>query len=215
VSTKKPAKRTYDSSRRKEQARQTRRQIIEAARKLFIAHGYAGATMESIAREAGVAVETVYASFGNKPAILSRLIGVSLVGDDEPIPLLQRQGALAVQQENDQLHQIRLFADHMTQIMGRVAPLFGVMRTAAKTEPEIAEMLQSILGERVEGMRFFITALLANGPLQDGLSLDDAAETVAAITSAEVYTLMVADRGWTVDKYRQWLGHALARIILP
>ena len=111
------SKRTYDSSRRKEQARLTRREIIKAARKLFITYGYSGATMESIAREAGVAVETVYASFGSKRAILSNLIAVSLVGDDEPIPLLQRQGPLTVMQEKDQLRQIQLFADDMAEIL--------------------------------------------------------------------------------------------------
>jgi TetR/AcrR family transcriptional regulator of autoinduction and epiphytic fitness len=215
LDTPKPAKRTYDSSRRKEQARQTRRQIIEAARKLFIARGYSGATLESIAQEAGVAVETVYAVFGNKREILSRLIGVSVVGDDEPVPLLQRQGPLALQQEKDQLRQIQLFAAAITEIMGRVAPLFEVMRAAAKTEPDIAELHQKILNERMTGMKVFVTALSSNGPLQDGLTLDDAAETVWALTSAEVYTLLVKDRGWEVEKYRKWLIDALSKLIIP
>jgi TetR/AcrR family transcriptional regulator, regulator of autoinduction and epiphytic fitness len=208
------SKRTYDSSRRKEQARQTRLQIVEAARKLFIVRGYSGATMESIAQEAGVAVETVYASFGNKRAILSNLIGISLVGDDEPIPLLQRHGRLAVLREKDQHRQIQLFAEDMAEIMKRVAPLFEVMRAAGKTEPEIAEMLQRMLNERVEGMKVFINALLANGRLQDGLALDVAAETVWAITSAEVYTLLVMVRGWTAGKYKQWLVDMLTKVIL-
>lgn len=209
------SKRTYNSGRRKEQARQTRRQIIEAARKMFIARGYSGATMESIAQEAGVAVETVYASFGGKQAILTNLLGVSLVGDDEPTPLLLRPGPLAVQQEKDQIHQIQLFAAGMAEIMGRVAPLFEVMRAAAKTEPEIAEMFQKMLSERAEAMKFFVNALLSNGPLQDGLTLDQAAETVWAITSGEVYTLLVIDRRWTIKKYKKWLTNALAKLILP
>lgn len=215
MSTQKPAKRTYDSSRRKAQARRTRRQIVEAARDLFVTRGYVGATMEAIAEAAGVAVNTVYASFGNKQAILSALIGVSLVGDDEPIPLLQRQGPRDVQQARDQHGQIELFAGQMAEIMGRVAPLFGVMRTAAKTEPEIAEMLHGILGERVEGLKVFVAALLSNGPLQEGLTLDDAAETVWALSSGEVYTLLVTDRGWSVDRYRQWLANALTRLLIP
>lgn len=88
----KPSKRTYNSSRRKEQARLTSRQIVGAARKLFIDRGYSGATIEAIAQEAGVAAETVYAAFGNKRAILSKLIDVSIVGDDESIPLLHVTG---------------------------------------------------------------------------------------------------------------------------
>ena len=171
--------------------------------------------MEAIAQEANVAVETVYASFGNKRNILSRLIDVSLVGDDEPTPFLQRPGPLAVQQEKDQHRQIQLFAAQMAEIMERVAPLFEVMRTAAKTEPDIGEMLQRILDERVEGLKFFVSALMANGPLQDGLSPDDASETIWAISSGEVYMLMVIDRGWPVEKYRQWLATALTKLVLP
>jgi AcrR family transcriptional regulator len=210
-----PPKRSYDSSRRKEQARLTHRQILEAARKLFISRGYSGATMESIAMEAGVAVETVYASFGNKRAILSDLIGVSVVGDDEPVPLLQRDGPLAVRREKDQNRQIELFTIGIVEIMGRMAPLFEVMRAASKTEADIAEMFRRILAERVEGMKFFINALISNGPLRDGLTLEAAAETVWAITSGEVYTLLVNDRGWSVDKYEQWLTDALTKLLIP
>lgn len=192
----------------------TRQHIIEAARTLFTKRGYTGATLEAIAQEAGVAVETIYATFGNKREILSSLIGMSLVGDDDPTPLLQRQGPLNVMQEKDQQRQIQLFASDMTEIMGRVAPLFEVMRSAAKTEPDIAIMLQKILSERVEGMKVFIRALMSNGLLRDGLSLDDAAETVWAMSSGEVYTLLVADRGWSVEKYSQWLASALSKLLL-
>jgi TetR/AcrR family transcriptional regulator, regulator of autoinduction and epiphytic fitness len=215
MTTKKPSKRTYNSSRRKEQARQTRREIIEAARKLLIARGYSGATMESIAQEAGVAVETVYAVFGNKRAILSSLIGFSLVGDDDPTPLLQRPGPLAVLQAKDQRSHIQLFTEDMAGIMGRVAPLFEVMHVAAKTESQIAEMLQRMLSERAEAMKVFINALLSNGRLQDGLTVESAADTVWALTSAEVYTLLVTERGWPVDKYQQWLANAIAKLLVP
>jgi TetR/AcrR family transcriptional regulator of autoinduction and epiphytic fitness len=210
-----PLKRTYDSSRRKQQARQTRLQIIEAARKLFILRGYSGATMESIAQEAGVAVETVYASFGSKRAILSRLMGISLVGDDEPIPLLQREGPVAVMQEKDQNRQVRLFSLDMAEIMGRVAPLFEVMRDAAKTEPDIAVIRQKMLAERAEALKVFINALMRNGPLRDGLTLEEAAETVWAVSSGEVYTLLVKDRGWSKEKYGQWLANAFGVLLLP
>jgi len=207
-------KRSYDSSRRKSLARQTRQQIIEAARKLFTERGYSGATLEAIAQEAGVAVETIYATFGNKREILSSLIGVSLVGDDDPTPLLQRQGPLNALQEKDQHRQIQHFSSDMTEIMGRVAPLFEVMRSAAKTEPDIAIMLHKILSERVDGMKVFIRALMSNGPLRDGLSLENAAETTWAMSSAEVYSLLVVDRGWSVEKYSQWLANSLSALLL-
>jgi TetR/AcrR family transcriptional regulator of autoinduction and epiphytic fitness len=208
------SKRNYNSSRRQEQARQTRRQILAAAQVLFIMRGYAGATMDAIAQEAGVAVETVYAAFGNKRAILSRLIGVSLVGDDDPTPLLQRQGPRAVMQVKDQHRQIQLFAGDMAEIMARVAPLFEVMHAAAKIEAEIADMLHRMLGERAEAMKVFVDALLSNGPLQAGLTREAAAETVWAISSAEVYTLLVNERGWSGSQYADWLVNVLSRLLL-
>src|SRR5947208_2674838 len=101
-------KRKYDSSRRQAQARETQRQIVEAARRLFIERGYMGTTIEQIAAEAGVAVETIYATFGNKRAVLARLVDISVVGDDEPGPLLEREGPQATRLERDQLRQVAM-----------------------------------------------------------------------------------------------------------
>jgi AcrR family transcriptional regulator len=207
--------RPYNSARRQAQARETRRHVVEAARRLFTERGYAGATVEAIAQEAGVAVETVYAIFGNKKAILSRLVDVSVVGDEEPVPLLERPGPRAVKKERDQRRQIRLFAQQIRDIMTRMAPLFDVMRTAAKTEPDIAELLNRLLRERLSGMTDFIAALTSNGPLRRGLSQPEAAETVWAITSAEVFSLVTADHGWSGEQYETWLANTLTRLLLP
>ena len=215
MSPKTRTKRTYNSSRRKQQAVQTQHQIVEAARNLFIARGYAGTTINAIAHDAGVAAETVYASFGSKRAILARLFDVSLVGDDLPIPLLERRGPREVLSETDQHRQIELFVPDIYDIISRVAPIFDIMRVAAKTEPEIAQMLENILNARVQGMRTFIHALMKNGPLRDRLTPDKAAETVWTLTSAEVFTLLNVNRGWPEEKHKQWLIDALTRLLLP
>jgi TetR/AcrR family transcriptional regulator, regulator of autoinduction and epiphytic fitness len=208
-------KRTYNSSRRKEQALQTRRQIVEAARSLFIARGYSGATIEAIAQQAGVATETVYAAFGNKRAILSKLLDVSLVGDDQPIPLLERHGPQTVMHETDQHRQIELFASDIYEIMSRVAPIFDIMRVAAKTEPDIAGMFQNMLNERAQAMMVFVRALMKNGPLRESLAPEEAAETIWALTSGEVFTLLNVNRGWSEEKHKRWLVDALTRLLLP
>jgi AcrR family transcriptional regulator len=215
MSRKVSPKRTYDSTRRKEQAAQTRRQIIAAARELFISRGYAGATMEAIADGAGVAVETVYAAFGSKRAILSRVLEVSVVGDEQPIPILEREGPRRVQQDTDQRRQIEGFARDMYEIMNRAAPVFEVMRGAAKTEPDIASLMGNILEGRLEGMTAFVHALMKNGPLREGLTLAKAAETVWAVSSAEVFTLLVVERGWSEGEYKRWLADALGQLLLP
>lgn len=207
-------KRTYQSKRRQMQANQTRLLIIEAARKLFSERSYSGATIDAIAQEAGVAAETVYAAFGNKREILSKLIDVSIVGDDKPIPLMQREGPSSVMKEKNPILQIEIFSHDIHEIMNRMAPIFEIMRIAAKTEPEIAEMLQQILKNRYHGMEKFIQYLSTNITLQEDLTPAEAAETVWAITSAEVYNLLTVDRGWSGEKYEQWLAKTLTRLLL-
>jgi AcrR family transcriptional regulator len=209
-----PTKRHYNSSRRKAQADETRRGIVAAAYRLFSERGYSGTTIESIAEEAGVAAETVYAAFGNKRAILTRLIDVSVVGDEAPIPLLERPGPKAVEREVDQHRQVQMFAHEIREIMGRMSPIFEIMRIAAKTEPEVAGLLQRLLTGRMEGMAHFIRHLAANGPLRPGLGQPEATETVWALTSAEVYRLLTVDRGWSPERYEEWLVKTLMAVLL-
>ena len=211
---KKP-KRRYNSTRRQTQARETRRQITEAARNLFTERGYAGATIESVAQEAGVAPETIYAVFGNKRAILAHLIDISVGGDDEPIPLLERPNPQAVFQEHDSRQQLHLFAQDISVILERVAPIFEIMRLAAKTEPDIADLLQSILRERFHNMTILVQHLSEHSPLREGVTDAQAAETIWTLTSPEVYRLLTVDRTWSREQYTQWLTDALIRLLLP
>jgi hypothetical protein len=162
-----------------------------------------------------VAVETVYAAFRNKRTILAQLFDISVVGDDRPVPLLEREGPQEARQLHDQRRQIEVFARGIREIMDRVGSLFEVMRLAAATEPEIAVLLDDRLARRLEGMRFFVTALLNNGPLRDGLGRDDAADTVWTLTSAEVHRLLTVDRGWSGDQYEAWLVDSLVVLLLP
>ncbi len=212
--SKKP-RRQYRSSRRQEQAQETRSRILAAALKLFSEYGYAGATIEAIAQEAGVAPLTVYATFGNKRSILAALVGVSVGGDDQPVPLLGRPGPRAVLREKEPTLQIHLFATDITDILERVAPVFEIMRMAAKTEPEIAELLANILGERLHNLGVFVQHLSAKTTLRDGLDVPRATEIVWTIASPEVYRLLTVDRDWPKERFVQWLGDSLARLLLP
>ncbi|MCB9142281.1 MAG: TetR/AcrR family transcriptional regulator [Anaerolineales bacterium] len=214
TNSKKP-RRKYNSTRRQAQARETRRQIIEAAGKLFNANGYNGTTIEAIAGEAGVAPETVFAVFGNKRTILARVVDVSVGGDDQPVPLMQRAGPKAVLRESDPIQQLHLFAQDISGILERVAPVFATMRMAAKTEPEIAELLTSLLQERLHNLTRFVQQLSSHTSLRDGMDVTQGAETVWTITSPEVYSLLTVDRGWSREQYAGWLGDTLIRLLLP
>ena len=211
----KKLKRQYNSTRRQAQASETRKQIIEAARKLFAQYGYAGATIEAIAHEAGVAPETVFAVFGNKRTILANLISVAVGGDDQPVPLLQRPGPQSVLQVSDPARQLQLFALSISEILERVAPVFEIMRTAAKTEPEIAELSKNILEQRQHNLAIFVQRLSAHSLLRQGLDDAQATEIVWTIASPEVYNLLTVDRGWSTERFAQWLGDTLTRLLLP
>jgi AcrR family transcriptional regulator len=197
-----PAKRTYSSERRRAQAAETRQQVMEAARRLFMERGYTGATIAAIALEAKVSPETVYVIFGSKRALLADLVGMSVLGDAKPVPLLEQEGPRATRRSKSQHDQVLLFAADMRQIMSRVGPLFQIMHTAAATEPEIAVLLGQLLEQRLQGMRAFVRMVSANGPLPQAIDVNAGAETVWALSSAEVHWLLTVDRGWSGQRLR-------------
>jgi AcrR family transcriptional regulator len=205
-------KRKYDSSHRKGQALETQAQILGAAQGLFIERGYEGTSIDAIAQRAGVAPETIYSIFGNKRAILSRVVDVAIVGDSDPIPLLARSYIKEVEAETNQHRQIEMFAKRIQMIMSSVAPLFEVMRSASKTEPEIAALLKKYLNGRIQGMNYFFDCVRANGELR--MDKQTAVETLWTMTSAEVYNLLMRDRGWSAKEYEHWLAEMLTRLLL-
>ncbi len=208
-------KRAYNASRRQAQAAETRRLIVEAAQKLFTARGYAGTTIQAVADEAGVSSETIYAVFGSKRAILTRWLEIAVGGDERPLSVLDREQPQSVRRDQDQRSQIRSFAMGIRAIMERVSPVFDVMRVAAKTEPDIATLLQRTLDERLSNLGQFVGWLAENGPLRSGLDSGTAAESIWALTSAEMHRLLTVDRGWSGDRYEQWLSDILEQYLLP
>lgn len=215
MSAHKPPTRKYDSTRRQAQARQTRLQIAEAARVLFLERGYAGTSIEAIAEQANVAPETIYATFKNKRNVLSFLFDISIGGDDEDVRLLDRPDPQAVLNETDQHRQLTLFARDITKILHRAAPIFEILRIAAKTEPEIAELVQRLLRERMANMNMVVKKVATNGPLREGLNRTGATELMWAMTSPELYLLLSRDRGWSDEEYTRWLTDTLIRLVLP
>ena len=196
------------------QARETRRQIANAARDLFFERGYSGTSIDAIAQAAGVAPETVYATFSNKRNILSHLMDISIGGDDQPIRLIDRPEPQAVLQDTDPHRQIRMFSQGITGILARVAQLFEIMRSAAKTEKEIEDLLQHMLKERMENMTMVVGQIAAHGGLREGMEVSKAAEMIWTMTSPEVFLLLTRDRAYSNEQYAVWLEAALSRLLL-
>jgi TetR/AcrR family transcriptional regulator, regulator of autoinduction and epiphytic fitness len=207
-------KRTYTSTRRQLQARQTRRLILEEARKLFDERGYEGTTIEAIAQQAGVAPETIYAVFGSKLAILKKLVEVTLVGDDQPTPLLERPFIRENFEETDPRQFIRRFAETIYPIMLRMAPVFALLKSTAKSDPEIASLRERLLKERLSGMSMFVHQLQRLVALREGLLPTEASAAAWTLSSAEVFDLLTRDLGWGEEQYTGWLSDALERLLL-
>ena len=209
----KPVKRrAYDSPVRQEQAAQTRARITDAAGELFLAQGYARTTVRQIADAAGVAVDTVYATFGAKPRVLTALIDARLSSGSGAANVMDRPEALAVRDEPDQRRQVRLLARYLARVVTEVAPAFEMMRTAASTEPAMADVYAEMQGYRLENMRRAIDWIAARGPLR--LSPARGAETLWAIASPDTARQLLDDRGWSTKRYGDWLTEVLTRLLL-
>jgi AcrR family transcriptional regulator len=206
------AKRSYDSSLRREQAAATRSRILDAAAELFTSAGYGNTTMRAIAESAGVAVDTVYATFGTKARVLTAMIDAKLApaGDAS---VLETTGALAVRDEPDQRRQLALFARDIAAISARVRPVFEILRTAPAVDPDLAPIAAEMEGHRARNMHQVATWLAANGALR--VPVERAGEIIWVLASPDVARLFCDIRGWTDDEYAAWLEDALVRALLP
>ena len=212
----KSPKRTYDSSRRQAQANDTRRYILGAARKLFMERGYAGATAEAIAAEAGVAAQTIYAIFKNKKKILVSLMNVSpATGVEDHTPMSERPNVRAVAQEPDQRRQLQMFANTVASNLNQVADVFEVMTDAARVEPDFEKIVQKLNKQRLEHMMDAVRQIAANGPFRENMDESRARDIVWTLTSGEVFLLLTRDRGWSKEQYAEWLADILIKALLP
>jgi len=208
------AKRQYTSTLRQQQASQTRARILDTAQLLFSSRGYGATTMEAIASEAGVATDTVYASFGTKAGLLHKLLDVRVGGDDAPVALLDRPGPRKVRAETSQRKQIASFAADVAAIQERAVPVDVIIRGAAAVDPEIAAFRARMHAFRYDNMRQFVSWLAANGPLRGSISEEEAAAIVWTLAGPEVHGLLRRDRGWSQDRYVSWLADTLTRTLL-
>lgn len=203
--------RRYESPKRQEQARATRRAIVEAARSLFLARGYAGTTIDAVAREAGVAVQTVYAAFGSKPEILKTVVDVAVAGADAPVPLIDPNAVKAIGAEPDVHRRVRMFAALLGRVQGRTAAVAQVAREAASSDPDVGEVWRAMQAGRAEGMADVVPGLVGDGA--PPRPLEEIRDLLYVLTSPEVYQLFVVDRLWTPERYEDWLAESVEAVV--
>ena len=212
--TRKAKRRVYDSSGRRAAAEATRHSIIEAARRVFLARGYAGATMPAIAAEAGVALDTVYAVAGKKPALFRMLVEAAISGRDKALPAEQRDYVQAIRAEPDAAVKLKIYATALAAIQPRLAPIFKVLQLAAPQDPDLDALWREISRRRAANMRLLTRDLAATGQVRRDLSISRIADIIWSMNGPEFFLLLVEQRGWSVAAYEFWLADAWERLLL-
>jgi TetR/AcrR family transcriptional regulator of autoinduction and epiphytic fitness len=206
--------RGYDNSRRTQLAEQTRTAVLDAARRLFLAKGYAATSVREIADEAGVSFPTVYAAVGNKAALLSRLFDIAVRGDDDPRTMAEREFVRAAEADPDPRATLAVFARHVSAAGARLVPLLAVIDEAAGAHPEIAELAEQNRRNLLAGCTRLVQALDAKGALREGLDVGQAADVVWMLAGGVVQRDLVERRGWAPEAAEEWLASALDRLLL-
>jgi AcrR family transcriptional regulator len=199
--------RAYNSPRRREQAAATRRQILDAAQKLFERQGFGATTMATIASEAGVALKTVYVAFETKSGVLRALWNLLLRGDDEDVPVAERAWYREVLEEPDPAKTLRLNARNARRVKERVGGVLGVIREAAPLDPDIAALWDRIESDFYDNQRTVLRSI--------GLDADAAADVLWTLNHPDVWLLLVGRRGWTPEQWERWFADTACAQLLP
>lgn len=188
---------------RRERSRRTHARIVEAASRCFVDDGYVGATIDSIAEEAGVAPQTVYYVFGTKAKLLADALEHSIVGDLDPVPVVDRPWVDALGDIEDAVQAVGLLVAESVKILVRVAPIHRVIRRAA-ADTEVGALLEETRRRRRADQARLVEMLADRGHLRPDLDTETAADTYYAIVNEEVFDLLTDDCGWDVERFRHW-----------
>jgi AcrR family transcriptional regulator len=187
---------------------------MDAARALFVQRGYLATTMSAIAKQAGIALDTVYATVGKKPTLFRLLVEGAISGAQGPIPAEQRDYVRAIRAEPDAARKLRIYAKALCTIHPRLAPLLRVLQVAAPADADLAALWKEISERRAANMRTLSENLLATGQVRDDLSAQQLADIIWSTGSPEFFVLLVGERGWSLKDFEQWLGGTWTALLL-
>lgn len=207
-------RRRYESAKRSELARQVHETIVEAARVLFLAQGYAVTTMEQIAGRAGVSRPTVYA-IGQKAHLFKLVRDRTIAGDHDPTPMFERPDHMAFTTAADAESSVRAYARASAALLRRLTPMHARLREAAAVDNELARLWSVAEEERLTGARIVAEVVSSMGPLRQGLDRERAADLVWTLNAPEHYERLVLVRGWTHEEFASWHAETLVHALLP
>ena len=194
------------STHRRLQAQMTKDRIVSAARRLMAEQGWTATTIDTIATEAGVATPTVYAAFGNKRGLLDGMRESML--RDSKIPELMAQAAAEPKADR----RLELWARLIRQQMETSYDVIAIHREAARSDADAAAAYRVVLDDRAKTFAQFIHDLRTD--LAAGLDERIATDLLWAFSNEELWRELVEDRGWSPDRYEQWLARTLVAQLL-
>jgi AcrR family transcriptional regulator len=200
------SRRDYRSPLRARRAEETRQALLVAAHRLFVSNGWTATGMRDVAAEAGVALETLYAYFASKRGLFQAVVDVAVVGDDRPVALAER-GDFAAMGRGRRADRIAAAARVVVSVNGRTAGLAKVLREAAASDDALADELRATRERQRRDVSAAFQLIVGREPTvaeRDGLW---------ALTSPDVYLLLVEESGWTPDQLEAWLAQALERLV--
>lgn len=207
-------RRPYNGARRQEQARRTRWQIVQTAHDLFLELGFKATTMPLVAERAGVSVQTVYKYFATKGRLVKAVFDAAIAGDDDPRPMLERKRLAAARAEPDPRRKFVLYGQFLAEVAPRHVPIQLLIRDAAASDAEAAAAWEELQHERLRGMTIFARALHDAGHLAEGISMQEARDVLWTYNSAELFQLLVLQRGWSPRRYGTWVSRQLTKALL-
>jgi AcrR family transcriptional regulator len=204
-------RRQYSTALRAEQTALTRGRILQAAGALFAESGYLGTTLAGIAAAAGVSVQTVYNVVGGKPAVLKAVYDVTLAGDDDPIPMIERPVFRALMAATDARSCLAHYAEMARMIGERTLPLVTMLLAQAATgDGDLRAFADTIESERTIGTSNTARHVAERFGLRPGLETDGAADVLWALTAPDLTDRLVNRRNWGWDRFQHWLGTTMA-----
>ncbi len=198
------AVRRYHSPRRTQQAAQTRSAILEAAQRLFERQGYPATTMAAVAAEAEVALKTVYLAFDTKSRLLRELWQALLTGAPDDAPVVRRDWYREVVEETDPARQLRLNARNSRRVKVRAGALMAVIRDAAPTDPDLADLWGLIQSDFHANQGSIAQLLHRRKALRPRLGVARATDLLWTLNHPDLWQLLVVGRSWTPGQYEQW-----------
>ena len=206
-------RRRYDATRRRQQAGRTRTDILAAARRRFLADGYTATSIAAIAADSGASVENIYKSFGGKARLVKAVFDAALAGD-APAPTDTTAQQVSTE-EHDPKARLRSFGSLVADIGPRVAPLALLVRDAAATDVELANIWGQLNAERLARMTIHARRLHSDGLLRPEITIKEARDVLWAFCSPEIYDLFVQRQGWSPSRFGHWVGEAYIAALLP